>query len=163
MHLGLALDVIGFSLVYSQIPFFMLDVLETTSVIFIPHEPLARRHIRHTVVAGVSIPLFLWFSKSGWRNRYMIYHLEKQTAHSGLLPLELILTTLYFCMYVLPCEYIIAYFHNGYPNPMSGIWPLFLAGKFSNTFLVGLFYHYILELSGFMDNHRQNFFLVDRD
>lgn len=163
MTLGLALDLIGFSLVYSQLPFFMLDMLETTSVLFIPHEPLARRQIRHIVVAGMSAPLFLWFSKSGWRNRYVIYHLEKRTPLSGLLPVELFCVSLYFCMYVLPFEYLISYFHGGYPNPMSSFWPLFLAGKFSNTFLVSLFYHYFLELSGFMDYHRQMFFLVDRD
>jgi len=162
MNFQFFIDMIVFSMFYSQIPFFMLDALEKTGEVF-TYESSSRKHIRHAVVFAISPFLFLWFSKSGWRNRYVIWHLERNKKYSGLNALELFIVPLYFCIYVVPFEYLISYLDYTYPMPIHSSWTLHLLNRFSNTFLVSAFYHILLEQTTFMDGYRLNYFVVDRD
>ena len=162
MKIQFLIDLAIFSLVYSQIPFAFLDLFEKTGGIF-SFESNSRKAIRHIVVSSVSPFVFLWFSKSGWRNRYILWHLERNTPYSGLNASELLLVPLYFCMYVLPFEYLISYIDHSYPMPLHTTWPLHLLSRTSNTFLVSALYHMLLEKSTFMDTYRMNYFIIDRD
>ncbi len=162
MNLQFFVDLFIFSSFYSQIPFFLLDALEKTGEVY-TYESSSRQQFRHLVVFTVSPLFFVWFSKSGWRNRYIIWHLERNKRYSGLNALELIVVPLYFCVYVVPFEYLISYLHHTYPMPIHSSWPLHLFNRFSNTFLIASLYHILLELSTFMDAHRLNYFVVDRD
>lgn len=151
-----------FSVFYSQIPFFFLDLCEKTGDIFTFESP-SRKQIRHLVVLAISPLVFTWFSKSGWRNRYIIWHLERNKRYSGLNALELLAVPLYFCMYVIPFEFLISYFDHTYPMPIHSAWPLHLLSRFSNTFLASSFFHILLEQTGVMDSYRLNYFVIDRD
>ena len=162
MNLQFFIDMMIFSCFYSQIPFFVLDALEKTGEVF-TYESSSRKSIRHLVVLAVSPFFFLWFSKSGWRNRYIIWHLERHRKYSGLNGLELILVPLYFCSYVIPFEFLISYLDHNYPMPIHSSWPLHLLNRVSNTFLISGLYHILLEQTTFMDTFRLNYFVVDRD
>jgi len=162
MNIQFFVDMFMFSVFYSQLPFFFLDLMEKTGDIF-TFETASRKHIRHLVVLGISPFVFLWFSKSGWRNRYIIWHLERNKPYSGLNALELFLVPLYFSTYVIPFEYAISFLDNTYPMPLHSSWPLHLLSRWSNTFLAASFFHILLEQSRFMDAFRQNYFVVDRD
>lgn len=162
MNVQFLIDLVVFSFIYSQIPFFLLDLSEKTGGTFSFESP-SRKPIRHMVVSCISSVFFYWFTKSGWRNRYVIWHLERNTKYSGLNAIELIAVPLYFCMYVLPFEYLISYIDYTYPMPIHSAWPLHLLSRTSNTFLVSALYHIVLERAAIMDSYRMNYFLVDRD
>lgn len=164
MKLQLVLDSLVFSTLYSQIPFFCTDFFETTrELLLFSYDSYQRKQSRHITVFIVSFFLFHWFHYSGLRNRYMIYHLEKNRHRSGLYPFEMFVTALYFCSFYFPLEYTTAYFDNNYPSADNSVWPLHMFNKISNTFLIASLYHYALESSGFMDNYRLNYFTLDRD
>jgi len=162
MNIQFFVDMALFSILYSQTPFFLLDLFEKTGDVF-TFESSSRKTMRHIVVSCVSPLVFVWFSKSGWRNRYVIWHLERNKTYSGLNPIELLVVPLYFCMYVLPLEYVISFLDQSYPMPFHSAWPIHLASHFSNTYLISSFYHILLEQTSFMDTYRQGYFLVDRD
>lgn len=162
MNIQFFIDLLVFSSFYSQIPFFLHDMLAKTGEVF-TYESHSRQPLRLLVVFTISPFFFVWFSKSGWRNRYMIWHLERNKRYSGLNAIELILVPLYFCVYVIPFEYLISYLDHTYPMPIHSAWPLHLLNRFSNTFLIASLYHILLELSTFMDAYRLNYFVVDRD
>lgn len=162
MNIHFLVDMFLFSAFYSQTPFFLLDVLEKTGDVF-TFESASRKQIRHLVVFAISPLVFVWYSKSGWRNRYIIWHLERNRRYSGLNALEMFIVPLYFCMYVIPFEFLISYLDYTYPMPIHSSWPLHLLSRLSNTFLAGSFFHILLEQTSFMDTYRLNYFLVDRD
>jgi hypothetical protein len=162
MNIQFFVDMFLFSVFYSQIPFFLLDFLEKTGDVF-TFESESRKQIRHLVVLSISPLIFWWFSKSGWRNRYIIWHLERNKQYSGLNALELFLVPSYFCLYVVPFEFLISFLDHSYPMPIHSSWPLHLLSRFSNTFLASSFFHILLEQSTFMDAYRLNYFVIDRD
>jgi hypothetical protein len=162
MNLQFYIDMIIFSTTYSQMPFFLLDTLEKTGDVF-TFESSARKQIRHLVVLFVAPFFFAWYSKSGWRNRYILWHLERNRRNSGLNALELFAVPLYFCIYVIPFEFLISYLDHTYPMPIHSSWPLHLLSRFSNTFLAASLCHIVLEYSPFMDQFRLNYFVTDRD
>ncbi len=162
MNIQFFVDMFIFSVFYSQVPFYFLDFLEKTGDV-LTFESASRKPIRHLVVLTISPFLFVWFSKSGWRNRYIIWHLERNKQYSGLNALELFLVPLYFCLYVIPFEYLISIVDNTHPMPLHSAWPLHLLSRFCNTFLAASFFHIILEQTTFMDAYRLNYFVVDRD
>ena len=162
MNIQFYIDMLVFSLIYSQLPFFFLDLLGKTGSVF-SYDSVSRKTTRHIVVSCISPFVFLWFSKSGWRNRYVLWHLEQNKRRSGLNALEMITVPLYFCMYVFPLEYLTSYLDFAYPMPIHSAWPLHLLSQTSNTFLASALYHMILEYTTFMDAYRANYFIVDRD
>jgi hypothetical protein len=162
MRIQFVIDMLIFSLLYSQIPFALLDLFEKTGAIF-SFEPVSRKYIRHIVISCVSPVLFLWASKSGLRNRYVIWHLERNIKYSGLNPIEVLCVPLYFCIYIIPLEYFVSYIDYTYPMPIHSSWSLHLLSRTSNTFLMSALYHLLLERSSFMDTYRLHYFLIDRD
>jgi hypothetical protein len=162
MTIQFYIDMVVFSAFYSQMPFFLLDLLEKTGDVF-TFESSSRKEIRHLIVLAIAPFFFAWFSKSGWRNRYIIWHLEKNQQNSGLNALEIFFVPLYFCVYVLPFEYLISFLDSKHPMPIHSSWTLHLLSRFSNTFLASSLCHILLEYSPFMDAYRQNYFVVDRD
>lgn len=162
MHSQFVIDMLVFSLLYSQMPFFLLDLFEKTGSIF-SFESSSRKTIRHIVISCVSPVLFVWASKVGLRNRYVIWHLERNMKYSGLNPIELLCVPLYFCFYVVPLEYIVSYIDSTYPMPIHSSWALHLFSRTSNTFLMSALWHIVVERTSFMDTYRLNYFLVDRD
>lgn len=162
MNIQFVIDMLIFSLLYSQMPFLLLDLFEKTGTIF-SFESLSRKYIRHIVISCVSPILFVWASKTGLRNRYIIWHLERNIQYSGLNAIELLCVPLYFCIYVVPLEYVVSYIDDTYPMPIHSSWSLHLLSRTSNTFLMSAFCHIVLERISIMDTYRLNYFLIDRD
>lgn len=162
MKLQLFLDSMYFSILYSQAPFYLLDFFEASGGFFFAYDNPTRKYNRYLLIFIVSNLFFYWFHTSGYHNRYIIYHLERKRRHSGLQPLEILLTCLYFSMYIFPFEILIASFDTGYPTLQSTAFPLHLFNKVSNIFCMSFAFHYTIEKMGFMDSYRQHYFIVDR-
>ena len=163
MRFLLFFEGIFFSSFYSLTPFFFSDLITKPVFGFYIREPAERTDIRHSVAACISFLFFYFFSVSGMRTRYMIWHLEQNRSSSGFVPVETIAVAMYHTMVLcILSESIAPLIDQQSPEVLSALWIQYLGFRMKNIFFLSIIQHFFLELSGFCDKVRRDYFDLAR-
>jgi len=163
MRFLLFFEGIFFSSFYSLAPFFFSDILTKPVFGFYITEPHERTDIRYIVIYSISFLLFYFYSVSGMRTRYIIWHLEQNRISSGFIPLETVAVATYHTMVLcLLSESIAPLIDQQKPEILSALWIQYLGFRMKNIFFLSIIQHSLLELSGFYDKVRREYFDLTR-
>jgi hypothetical protein len=126
-------------------------------------EPVERRDVRYITVACIAFCMFYYYSISGLRTRYVVWHLERRRYGSGFYPLETAAVAMYHSVALcLLSETIIPFIDLQRPFLLTPTWLENLGFRMKNIFLLSIIQHTALELSGFFDKIRREYFQVER-
>jgi hypothetical protein len=152
-----------FSTFYSVGPFVAYDILRKPFQGSLDLESNAIREMRYGAVISIAFLLFLLYSKSGYRTRYILWHLERPRYASGFSPMETALVAIYHTVVLgLGSELFLSFFLEA-SRVGGGLWFLILENRIKNIFFLSIVQHSCMELSGFHDKIRNEYFLVERD
>jgi hypothetical protein len=159
MRLDLLIDHILFMTLYSCFPFYVLELFQGQINSFFYLEEFYHIKDRFIILHLLASLAFVYFQKSGFRTRYVIWHLEKKRTASGFNPLELAFLTFYQTILLgLTTESILAFID---PPKIPRFWLAYTGNRLSNIFLLSILEHMLLELSRINDRFRLTYF--DRD
>ena len=99
--------------------------------------------------AGFAFFYFWVFQLSGLRNRYIMWHMERNNILSGFHPYELLGVCLYFSVALcVPTEFVLLWWPNTNAFLTSRVWTLQLFQRMGHLFLISFIYHIGLEKTG---------------
>jgi hypothetical protein len=143
---------------YSHVPLLILQQNQRFFFIYFIDTP-DRLFWRWWVNAGIAFLYFWIFQLSRLRNRYIIWHMEKNNILSGFHPYELLGVCLYFSVALcVPTEIILLWWPNTNGFLTSAIWTSQLIQRMSHLFLIGCIYHIGLEKTGVWALLRSHYF-----
>jgi hypothetical protein len=142
---------------YSHMPLLILQQNQYFFVYFISTSD--RDLYRWWVHAGFAFLYFWTFQLSGLRNRYIMWHMEKNNILSGFHPYEVMGVCLYFSVALcVPTEIVLLLWPNTNGFLTSGVWMSQLIQRMSQLCLISCIYHIILEKIGFCSLLRAHYF-----
>jgi hypothetical protein len=143
--------------VYSHMPLLVLQKNQQFFVYFISTPD--RDFWRWWVHAGFAFLYFWTFQLSGLRNRYIIWHMEKNNILSGFHPYEVLGVCLYFSVALcLPTEIVLLLWPNTNGFLTSDVWISQLIQRMSHLFLISCIYHIAIEKTGMCSLMRAHYF-----
>lgn len=148
MNAQYAIDSFFAATLYSQLPswflymnqdFFLVRFIDTS-------ERIAWRWSVQCILAF----LYFWiYQLSGIRNRYVIWHMERNNLFSGFHPIEILFVSLYFSVFLcIPTEFALLWFSNTNRFLTTDVWIHQLGARINLLFLIGSAYHIFLEKIG---------------
>jgi hypothetical protein len=163
MRLLLFFEGVFFSCFYSLPPFFVSDLMTKSVHPYRNFETEETRDLRYITVSCIAFCLFYYYSISGLRNRYVTWHLARRRYASGFSPLETAAVAMYHSVALcLLSESILPFFDKRKPIVLTSIWLEHLGSRMKNVFFLSILQHTALELSGFFDKIRREYFHVAR-
>jgi hypothetical protein len=133
---------------YSHIPLLILQQNQRYFFIYFI-DTSERLFWRWLINAGFAFFYFWIFQLSGLRNRYIMWHMEKNNILSGFHPYELFGVCLYFSVALcLPTEIVLLWWPTTNAFLTSRVWTLQLFQRMSHLFLISCIYHIGLEKTG---------------
>lgn len=164
MNFLLFIEGVLFSCFYSTAPFLAFDVLYLPVYGEPLLEPAARREFRYFVVSCLAFVLFNMYYAMGCRTRYVLWHIDRRRYGSGFTPVETCAVAVYHSVLLcLTTETLLPALDGFSPRLLSEPWALQTGIRMKNIFLLSILQHTFLELSGFFDKVRREYFDVDRD
>ncbi len=163
MRLLLFFEGVFFSCLYSLTPFLASDLMTKSVYSNRNLETEEIRELRYMTVACVSFCLFYIYSISGLRTRYIVWHQARKRHASGFFPLETAAVAMYHSVALcLLSESIMPFLDKGKANVLTSVWLEHLGFRMKNVFFLSILQHSALELSGFFDKVRREYFQVAR-
>ena len=163
MRLLLFFEGVFFSCFYSLTPFFASDLISKSVYPYRTNESLERRDLRYLTVACIAFCLFYYYSVSGLRTRYVVWHLQRRRYGSGFYPLETAAVAMYHSVALcLLSETFVPFLDQTRPQLLTSTWLELLGYRMKNIFFLSIIQHTALELSGFFDKVRREYFQVER-
>jgi hypothetical protein len=163
MNLLFLFEGIFFSCIYSVTPFVVSDIIAKPIFHFKNFETDEQKTVRYIFVFLISFLFFFFYTKSGYRTRYMIWHLERRRLASGFTPIETAAVSMYHSVILcLTTETILPLIDPLRPVVLSSIWLDDLGFRMKNIFFLSILQHALLEMSGFWNKIRREYFEVDR-
>ena len=164
MRLLLFFEGVFFSCFYSLTPFFVSDIMTKSLYPYRMVEPPERRDVRYITVACMAFCMFYYYSVSGLRKRYISWHLERRRYGSGFYPLETAAAAMYHSVALcLLSETALTMIDLKRPFLLSQAWLDMVGFRMKNIFLLSIIQHSALELSGFFDRIRGEYFQAERN
>lgn len=155
---------IFFSLLYSLGPFYAVELVRPLPVGPPLQNPTGRSDLRILFLSALSFCYFLVWTFSGFRTRYVIWHLERRRRSSGFSPLETAGVAAYHLVLLCaPTELAISILDGKNPSPFTVIWFSQLKARMGNVLLFSIVEHTLLENMGIFDRLRIDYFEQDRD
>lgn len=146
------------TILYSHIPLLILQENEYFFVYFI--DTPDRIWWRWLIQAAFAFVYFWIFQLSGLRNRYIMWHMEKNNTLSGFHPYEVIGVCLYFSVALcVPTEFVLLWWPNTNKLLTSQVWTSQLFQRMSQLFLITSVYHTVFEKIGIFSLMRANYFI----
>ncbi len=163
MQLLLFFEGVFFSCFYSVTPFLVSDLMTKSIYPYRTYESQETREIRYITVSFIAFCFFYFYSISGLRKRYIVWHLERRRYASGFFPLETAAVAMYHSVALcLFSESMLAFFDTQKPQLLTSIWLEHLGYRMKNIFFLSILQHSALELSGFFDKIRKEYFQIER-
>ena len=163
MRLLLFFEGTFFSCFYSLTPFFVSDLLSKSIYPYRIYESQEQKHLRYLTITSIAFCLFYYYSVSGLRNRYILWHLQRRRYGSGFYPLETAAVAMYHSVVLcILSETIVPMIDLQKPSILSHAWLEHLGYRMKNVFLLSIIQHTALELSGFFDKIRREYFQTGR-
>jgi hypothetical protein len=157
------LEGIFFSCIYSTAPFFSFDTLLKPLLQYHFHEPVERKDMRYIFICSVAFIFYYFYNLFGFRTRYVLWHLERNRRASGFTPLETIAVATYHTVVLcLLTETALPVLDGKEPSLLSFFWLQNLSFRMKYIFLLSILEHSLLELSGYWDKIRRDYFEADR-
>lgn len=153
-----------FGLFYSSFPLLCSDSLKIS--FYGPHLQLPSGHLEYRVIftSLLGFLIYWYYSVSGFRTRYILWHLERRRTGSGFSPVESACVMLYHAGFLFPLsEFFLFLLHTQGPFSFSFLWLFSLHTRMVTVALFSLLQHIFLEQSGFADRIRSDYFNQDRD
>ena len=163
MNLLFLFEGLFFSCVYSVTPFVLSDILAKPVFHFKDLESDEQRIVRYFFVCSISFFFFFLYTRTGFRTRYIIWHLERRRIASGFTPLETAAVAMYHSVVLcLTTESLLSFVDPIKPPILSPMWLDHLGFRMKNIFFLSILQHSILEMSGFWNRIRKEYFEVER-
>lgn len=163
MRLLLFFEGVFFSCFYSLSPFVVSDLMTKSIYPFRRYETDEMRDIRYIIVSSIAFCLFYFYSVSGLRSRYILWHLDRKRYASGFSPLETAAVGMYHSLSLcLLSECIMPFLNKDRTFLLSSAWLELVGFRMKNVFFLSIVQHTALELSGFFDKIRREYFQVQR-
>jgi hypothetical protein len=127
-------------------------------------ETTETREMRYVAIAGLAFWLYWYYSSSGLRTRYILWHLERIRYGSGFIPLETAAVAAYHSVILcLGSESLLLLRNSETPSWFELFWFQNLGIRMKNVFFFSILQHIILERSGFFDRVRLIYFDTHED
>ncbi len=163
MNLLFLFEGIFFSCIYSVTPFVVSDIIAKPIFHFNAGESDEQKTVRYIFVGFISFLFFFFYTKTGFRTRYMIWHLERRRLASGFTPLETAAVSMYHSVVLcLTTETLLPIIDPMRPLVLSPLWVHHLGFRMKNIFMLSILQHALLEMSGFWNKIRREYFEVER-
>ncbi len=163
MRLLLFFEGVFFSCLYSLTPFFASDLMTKSVYPYHNFETQETRDLRYITVSCIAFCLFYYYSITGLRSRYINWHLARRRYASGFFPLETAAVAMYHSVALcLLSECVMPFLYKGKPLVLTSVWLEQLGFRMKNVFFLSILQHSALELSGFFDKIRREYFQVAR-
>ena len=158
MNVRYLIDGIFHACVYSHIPLLILQQNQRFFFVKFIDSP-ERASMRWFVNDSLAFLYFWAFQLSGIRNRYVLWHMERNNILSGFHPYELLAVCFYFSVLLcLPTEITLLWWPNENPFLTNQIWMQQLSSRMILTFLISTIYHISLEKTGMWAFLRARYF-----
>lgn len=155
---------IFFSCFYSTAPFLALDLINDSVFHYHFHEPTIRKDIRYFFICSLAFILYYFYSILGYRTRYILWHLERPRYASGFIPVETMVAAVYHTFFLcFLSETLLPVIDGKNPALLSNAWLENLSFRLKHIFLFSIAEHSVLELTGFWDKIRREYFEIERD
>lgn len=151
------IDSLIHTLVYSHLPLFILQENPQLFVFFF--DTPDRAQWRWVIHAGFAFGYFWIAQLSGLRNRYIMWHMDKNNILSGFHPYQVIGVCLYFSVALcVPTEIVLLWWPSTTTLLTSRVWTSQLLQRMCQLVLISSIYHSIIEKIGLGTFMRATYF-----